>query len=226
MKITSNGHEMKIMLLLALVLSGGLFNRNASAAIVFPQAPEGGKQIAYTNAAATLKFDPHCLGGFRIEELTIADPCRDYSIGLTNLASGLMLTAAEVFDWRYLFMHGTNVVGEAHLSINRKAGNALVFSGLGTSLSQEMSQEMERVLRLAERLPQIKAQDYEFRHLDSPAILFHAIWLYGKSDDIIIPVGNSFGRWNAYQPYTESQLLKLLKPVARKKLKEPPGTLD
>jgi hypothetical protein len=28
------------------------------------------------------------------------------------------------------------------------------------------------------------------------------------------------------QPYSESQMIKLLKPEAKKKLKEPPGMLD
>jgi hypothetical protein len=51
-----------------------------------------------------------------------------------------------------------------------------------------------------------------------PWILFRAVWLHGKSDDIIIPLGATFGRWNAMQPYSESEMLKLLQPDAKKKL--------
>jgi len=76
-------------------------------------------------------------------------------------------------------------------------------------------------LRIAEQLPQIKKQDYEVRRLDSPGILFVAVWLHSKSDDMIIPLPPTFGRWNAYQLYSEKQMVKLLKPEAKKKLKEP-----
>lgn len=76
---------------------------------------------------------------------------------------------------------------------------------------------------MAKQLPQVKRQDYEFRRLDCPAILFVAIWLHGKSDDIIIPLPPSFGRWTAYQAYSESQMAKLLMPEIEKKLKEAAG---
>jgi hypothetical protein len=79
---------------------------------------------------------------------------------------------------------------------------------------------------MAEQLPQIKEQDYEVRRLDCASILFVAVWLHGKSDDIIIPLGATFGRWNALQPYSESQMIKLLKPEAKKKLRKPPGMGD
>jgi hypothetical protein len=84
-------------------------------------------------------------------------------------------------------------------------------------------EKIKEALLKAEQLPQVKKQDYEPRLLDIPGILFVAVWLHRKSDDIIIPLPNTFGRWNAYQPYSESQMIKLLKPEAKKKLKEPPG---
>ena len=43
---------------------------------------------------------------------------------------------------------------------------------------------------------------------------FVAVWLHGKSDDIIIPLPpNHYGK-KAYQPYTEQAIIKLLKPEA------------
>ena len=66
----------KLLLCLALVLSG-----NCYAAIVYPKGPDGGKQIVYKYAGELLKSDPRFLGGFRIEELTIADPYPDYGVG-------------------------------------------------------------------------------------------------------------------------------------------------
>ncbi len=80
--------------------------------------------------------------------------------------------------------------------------------------------------RRAEQLPQIKEQDYELRRLDCPSILFVAVWLHGKSDDILIPLPPTGGRWNAYQLYSESQMIELLQPESEKRLKAGTGTFN
>ena len=63
----------KLLLCLALVLSGNCF-----AAIIYPKAPDGGQQLVTANANEILRSDPSFLAGFRIEELTIASPYRNY----------------------------------------------------------------------------------------------------------------------------------------------------
>ena len=191
--------------------AGGL----CEAAIVYPKAPEGGRQIVYEY----LRTHPVQLGELQIKDLTIAEPHRWYGVGLTDLASGHLVTAATSRSWRYILLHGTNAVGVAQVSdADAKTGNALQFSGWGETC---FSKETLEALRIAEILPQVKKQDYELRFLDSPGIVFVAVWLHGKSDDIIIPLGLTFGRWNAYQAYSEAQIIKLLKPEAKKKLKAP-----
>jgi hypothetical protein len=209
-------------LCIALVLSG-LFGRAATAVIIYPPAPDGGRQFVIKRAAETLQSDPHFLGGFRIEDLTVAEPYRGYWVGVKDLAAGQLLPAARPGGWTYLFMHGTNAVGAEQLIIDEKKGNALDFGGL---YQTDFSNETLAALRIAEQFAQLKKQDYELRRLDCPGILFVAIWLHGKSDDIIIPLGATFGRWNALQPYSEREMIKLLKPEAKKKLKEPPGMFD
>ena len=203
----------KLLLSFALALSC-----NCHAAIVYPKAPEEGRQIVFENASNILRTDPRCLGGFRLEELTIADPYRDYYVGLTNLASGHLLSAARIGGWTYLFIHGTNAVGAEGLIADEKTEKALKFNGL---YETDFSNETLEALRTTEQLPQIKKQNYELRRLDIPAVYFVAVWLHGKSDDIIIPLPPTFGRWNAFQPYSESQMIKLLKPEAKKVLKAP-----
>lgn len=209
--------KIKLLLCLALVLSGHCY-----AAIVYPKAPDGGREIVYKYANELLRSDPRFLGGFRIEELTIAAPYQNYYVGLTNLASGQLLSAAKPGDWTYLLMHGTNAAG-AELITEGRDGGAPKFNGLYQS---NFSKETLEALQIAKQLPQIKSQDYELRRLENPSIIFIAVWLHGKSDDIIIPLGDTFGRWNALQPYSESQMIKLLKPEAKKKLKQPPGIPD
>ncbi len=210
----------KLLFCLTLVLSGGL---NCSAAIIYPKAPNGGQQAIHEAFKGLSRSISRYLGGYQIEDLTIANPFRDYSIGLTNLASGQLLPAARAGTWRYLLMHGTNTVGAAELMTDPTNSTVLKFAGLDTT---DFSRETLEALRKAESLPQIQKQDYELRRLDCRSILFVAVWLHGKSDDIIIPLPKTFGRWNAYQPYSESEMIELLQPEAEKRLKARNGTVD
>jgi hypothetical protein len=207
-----------IGLALAGLIIGGIFRGmggSCEAAIVYPKAPAGGGQIVYEH----LRAHPDELGGLQIKDLTIAEPHRWYGVGLADLASGHLVSAATSGAWRYILLHGANAVGVAQVSdADAKAGNALQFSGLFETC---FSKETLEALRIAETLPQVKKQDYELRLLDNPGVLFSAVWLHGKSDDIIIPLPPTFGRWNDYEAYSERQIIKLLKPEAKKRLKAP-----
>jgi hypothetical protein len=203
----------KLVLCLALVLNGGL---NCPAAITYPKAPDGGQQVIREAFKGLSRSISRYLGGFQIEDLTIADPFRDYSVGLTNLASGELLPAARAGTWRYLLMHGTNAVGAAEVMVDPTNSTALKFAGLDTT---DFSRETLEALRRAESLPQIQKQDYELRRLDCPSILFVAVWLHGKSDDILIPLPPTWGRYNPYRPYSEHEMIGLLQPEAEERLK-------
>lgn len=208
----------KFLLCFALVLSGV-----CDAAIVYPKPLDGGQPIVIENAKRVLKSDPKFLGGFRFDELTVADPYRVYGVSAKDLAAGKLVSAAGPGGWQYPLMHGSNVVGMEEVIANEKTGGVLRFNGLYES---NFSIEMAAALQMAGQLPQVKMQDYEVRRLDCAPILFVSLWLHGKTDDIIIPLGATFGRWNANQPYSEREILKLLKSEAKKKLKEPPRMLD
>ena len=210
----------KLLLCLVLALSGGL---NCPAAILYPKAPDGGQQVIREAFKGLSRSISRYLGGYQIEDLTIARPFRDYSVGLTNLAAGQLLPAARAGTWRYLLMHGTNAVGAAELMADPTNTTSLKFAGLDTT---DFSRETQEALRRAEHLPQIKEQDYELRRLDCPSILFVAVWLHGKSDDIFFPLPPTWNRWNAYQPYSESEMIKLLQPEAEQRLKAHNGTVD
>ena len=210
----------KLLLCLALALSGGL---NCPAAITYPKAPAGGEQVVREAFKGLSQSISRYLGGYQIEDLTIAHHFRDYSVGLTNLVSGQLLPAARAGTWRYLLLHGTNTVGAAELMADPTNSPALKFAGLDTT---DFSRGTQVALRRAEQLPQLKRQDYQLRRLDCPAILFVAVWLHGKSDDILIPLPPTWGRYNPYQPYSERQMIQLLQPEAEKRLKAGTGTFD
>jgi hypothetical protein len=208
----------KLLLCLALVLSG-----ICNAAIVYPKAPEGGRQIVIENVGPLVRRHPNAslaIPGLRMEDVTIAEPHRWYGVGVDDLAAGRLLSSATSRSWRYILMRGTNAAGVAAVAdAGAKTGNLLRFTGLFQTC---FAAETLEALRKAKELKQIKEQDYELRFLQVPAINFVAVWLHGKSDDIILPLPPTFGRkLNAYQPYAESEIIKVLKPDAKEAMKAP-----
>ena len=192
----------KLILCLALVLSG-----HCHAAIVYPKAPDGGKQIVekYLN--------PKLLNGLRItnvENLIIANPLAEYGGGI--LVSGKFLSTARLSIWRYLLIDGTNAVGE--VALNADKSRYLKFCWMGKS---NITNALKGI-RAAEQLPQANKHDYELRYLDMMPYA-PAIWLHNESDDIIIPLTDYWSHWKALQPYSESEMIKLLKPVEDEQIK-------
>ena len=181
-----------------------------NAAIIHSNAPSGGQQIVYRN------LDPEFFDGARNEELSVAEPYREYSIGLTNLASGNLLSKAKAEGWRYTVSRGTNIVGTAVLNADEKTGKVLGFNSLQRP---GFAQETLEALRKAEKLPQVDKRDYEVRFLNVPASHFIAVWLHGESDDILIPLPPTFGRMNAYKSYSEDQIKELLMTDAEAQVK-------
>jgi hypothetical protein len=108
------------------------------------------------------------------------------------------------------------------MSIDPKDGKLIKRTGVSEG---EFYASILIGLQKVKELPQVQKQDYECRYLSSP-FLFQAIWLHGKSDDIVIPLPPTWNGWNAYKQYSESEITKLLKPEAENRLKQPPELPD
>lgn len=202
----------KLLLGLALVMSG-----ICSAAIVYPKTPDNGREIIITNVAPILQHDTRFFDGLKMEDLTVAEPYRQYYVvSLTNLVAGHLLAGTETRTWRYPLMHGTNAIGAATLIDD--AHGALKYNSIQRPIFPNAPLD---ALRAVEKLPRIKKQDYEVRGLGIAPLNFTAIWLHGKSDDIIIPLPPTFGRLKENQPYSESQIVKVLKKDAEDVIKHP-----
>lgn len=205
----------KFLLCLALMLSNAGVNCNA--AIIYPKAPDSGREIVATNVAPILQHDARFFDGLKMEDLTVAEPYREYYvIDLRNLVAGHLLAGTETRSWRYLLMHGTNATGAATLIAD--AQGALKYNDVQRPFFPNAPLD---ALRAAEKLPQIKGQDYEVRGLGIAPLNFTAIWLHGKSDDVIIPLPPTFGRFNENQSYSESQIIKVLKKDAEAVIQHP-----
>jgi hypothetical protein len=208
-KLANNGTAIEVAS--ACLAIGMIFWGAASsckAGITYPKAPEGGRDIVYANVDVLIKGQPGLLKGLRIDELTIAEPHRGYVVGLNDLASGHLLSAAKPWCWRYLLILGNTAVGDVLLNIG-KDGKPPDFNSLEVPFFPNATLE---ALRIAEKLPQIKKQDYEVRYLDIMHVCL-AIWLHGKTDDIIIPLSSP------YKPYTEAEIIKLLQKEALREQK-------
>ena len=197
-------------------------DNNCNAAIVFSKAPEGGQRIAREGVKWLLQTNHALLASSNIEKLIIIDPHQSYNASPQNVISNNLLSAAKPGRWRYLAIHGTNTIGVAELKVDKQADESFKFAALYGGIADKILVALQK----AEQLPQVKKQVYEFRFLNVASIEFFAVWLHGKSDDIIIPLPPTYDRVNAYQPYSESQITKILKPEVEKRLKAPVGTVD
>ncbi len=189
-------------------------------AITYQKAPEEGRQITCEKIKRVLEGFPNAYKGLKIDELTVADPDKMYSINLHSVTTNKLLSTAKLVGWRYIVMHDAEAVAEVPLIISSKDGK---LSKRGGVFGNELAQATLQALRKAAELPQVKKENYECRYLVCSIMSFHAIWLHGKSDDIIIPLPPTYGRIDAYQPYSESQIIKLLKSDANNALKYSSG---
>lgn len=201
--------KLKFIFCLALVLSA-----NCHATIIFPEAPADGWQFASNKISEVIQKFPHIQKGLKVEDLTTTNALKVYSFSPQDVISNDMLSSAKLGSWRYFFAHGTNVFSVGS-QIDPKDGTLIKRGGVSEG---EYYQSILVGLQKAQELPQVQKEDYECRYLESP-FLFHAIWFHGKSDDIIIPLPPTWNEWNAYQPYSESEITKLLKPEAAQKIK-------
>jgi hypothetical protein len=204
-----------ILLSLALV-----FCSHGQAAILFPKAAEQYAPIAYRQTVSFYQASPPALfpKSFQTNNLELAMGHRCYVSDYKAVLSGKMLaTATSSGWWEYLILCGTNAIGLSEVDPNDKPRGkvAVEFPGTGPPLPIWVA------LQAAEKLTQVKTNDYEFRFLwigvDDEV---QAIWLHGEGDDIIIPITHyPSEEWRAYWPYSESELIKLFKPHVESALK-------
>jgi hypothetical protein len=199
------------------------------ASIVFPEAPEAGRKIACENVSRLCQ-NPNFVNRLNVNDLTITNCHAMYSVGTAAIVSGKLLSAAKMAAWTYLFVQGSNLVAYVTLNVNPTNGTIISSSGVGVG---SPSNRVMEGLRVAAQLPQVKKEDYEFRTLQCYAIQFFAVWLHGRSNDIVIPLPPTYDWFNAYQPYSEREIVKVLAPEARRYIAtwatlniNPPGQSD
>jgi hypothetical protein len=181
------------------------------AAIIVPTAPDTAGQPVIASVAAMLKHDPKFFNGAAITDLTARSPHQVYTVALTNLAAGRLLSTAMPGSWRYLVCNGTNAIGEATLSSDDQ-GKLKLDAVSSTRFARETQVAIEKA-NADERLLN---HDYELRYLLVPSVHFAAVWLHAEADDVIIPLPPTWNRMKDYQLYSENQVVQLLRPEAQR----------
>ena len=214
--------KLRFFFCLALVLGGAITVPNGNAGILYAQAPNGGEQAVSNTLASRFLVQNHHLAP--IKDLIIGRPfpVYFYTADYTNLLAGKLLSATKFIGWRYLLTCGTNLA-ELQLPYDEKKRE---WPGIGWQFYPALPSGRDPVLetlQAAERLSEVKKQDYELRYLDFMDLQFYAFWLHGKSSDIIIPVP-VYGKWQDYRPYSESETIQILKGIIEEEMNEPAYT--
>jgi hypothetical protein len=153
--------------------------------------------------------DPGDLGVFAVKT---AAPHAVYVAGLRGIADHGLLRAAQRKGWRYLVLHGEEVVGTATVRHDARS-DSLVFSHLtrGPSVASTV-----QAIGAAEAAPEAVAADFEPRLLDIPGIHLRAIWLHAKDADLLVPIAPAPGGIQPNRVYTESALLPVVRTLAER----------
>jgi hypothetical protein len=184
---------------------------HADAAIIFPKMADQYRDIAYRETVRVYSgsnfFRPKYL---QMDQLNVTMGHKyywlDHRLGSSNTLFSLAVTSP---GWNYMLRYGTNMAGVMELVPDHS--NHWVFGG---AIFRGQPDPIWVGLERANDLPQVKSKDYEFRFLTLSGTDYPIIWLHGDSDDILVPLSSGYGKWEAYKPYSEQEIISLLKPEA------------
>ena len=202
------------------IIIGVLFYADAGAVchagIVKPEPPQDAQKIADGGLAHSISSDPKLFPNLHPEDLSLIAPLPIYLTGKEKFAQGELLSSAKSAQWAYIVMHEGKAVGEVDLRTASEAGAPIKPPFVASvSNASTYANALLEALHQAEQLSQVKKTDYEARILGAPFISLHALWLHGKTDDILIPFFKTPRGITAGQPYTEADIIKLLNAAAQ-----------
>ena len=139
-----------------------------------------------------------------------------FTLGLQDLASGNGLAAAQPAGWRIVKRDAAGGAAAGQIT-QPAAGGAPVMLGLahGSELGEIVAGEIQ-----VENLPEARSVDYELRALELPGIPLQAFWLKPVSagQDLIVPVRTLSPELQAMRAYPADEFLRIVQPIAAKRL--------
>jgi hypothetical protein len=194
--------NLRLILLLALSLRS-----LCNAALVYVTPSKEDQQAVCDSIWRFHQHDPPFSNNLRWDDLRVATACRKYFVEPQDAAAGRLLSATKSGGWRFVFFSRTNAIGGTDCSADPTSGKPMACGEFGTN------DYPTETIAMAEQLPETRKQDYEVRLF--AASFFCGLWLHAKSNDIFIPANACFGKLQAFKPYSEAQLIKILQPYER-----------
>jgi hypothetical protein len=151
----------------------------------------------------------------RVDSLDVAVPHPVYAVGLEQIAQRELLSSATLVAWRYLLLDDQQVRCAVEVDV-RAEDRQLNFSHINRGPFVANSVQS---ITVAETLAPVQQDDYELRLLKIPGLYLLALWLHGP-DEIILPIAPSIPGVVSNVPYSESDLLTLLQPIAEARLRQ------
>jgi hypothetical protein len=189
-------------------------------AILYPNVPGDGAAVI-SQALAPLSRQPGTIASKVVAgadddgsiHFDFSAPHPVFIADLEDVARGSLLKGARPDGWRYLLMRDEQVVGSATVDWDEADG----FSFSHVTQGPYVDSTREAIER-AERLPEVRSEDFELRLLDVPALRVRALWLAGKQRDLLIPLRPAPPPVEVYQPCTEERLVDALRDSATRLL--------
>ncbi|MBA4148854.1 MAG: hypothetical protein H0X66_12130 [Verrucomicrobia bacterium] len=195
---------------IVVIFSGFVFGGCES---VFFDAKTTARQGIYQQQIRNSDSTARLLGVSDSKKLSLMDPHQAFGVGLDDLRTRRLLSAAKFYGHLYLIMDGTNCVGFAEAKANERRAD---ISNLQKNPLAAKSLEALSVVRdIAER------ERYEIRYLNIPSVSFFALWLHSESSDRILPLTDFAGALRQKQLYSEQDVINgLLEAAAKAKESE------
>jgi hypothetical protein len=188
--------------------------------IIFPEDPQAGQAKITPDLARVAPVKTARVFSFftsRVPTLDGSRPHRVYTVGLSDLAAGKLLSAAKPIAWRYFVLASDGeVTGEMEFESAEEPteGNATLKPRAITR--GPFTDATVTALHAAETLHVVNEQPYEPRFLKIAAVYFAGLWLHGESRDLILPIANTPAGLEQNKPYSENQIIEILQPIARR----------
>jgi hypothetical protein len=180
-----------------------------------PDPPAQGMDIirdALSSAAAQPSVAASVVAEAGPQNLTTAAPHQVYFVGLSDLAEGRLLSAAQLKGWHYIIFEGDRTLATAELRIGD--GDALHFSNVNRGpFAASIVEGVGRV----ESLDEVRDDDFELRVLDIPGLYVVALWLHGPRE-IIVPLPPAPEALEPFGRYEENAIIERLRGRAEQRL--------
>lgn len=129
-----------------------------------------------------------------------------------------LLDSPELIAWQYVIALRNVPKAVAEVRVSGDDGKELVFASL---YPRTYAEAIVRTIAFAERIPEVRQNDYELRVLRDPSLSLLALWLYREgSADLLFPIRyDSKGRKRG--PFSEAEMVAQLKPLAARRAAAP-----